>query len=85
MGYVGQTIPHFCITIEQQYFSKIFIPFLYVGFVEGSSSIFIHKTDPSDLLKREDHWRHTSKIIPTFFLIPNKVSKLTLVSLLLFS
>ena len=36
------------------------------GFIENLSLTFIDKTDPSDLLKREDYWRSTLKTMALF-------------------
>ena len=35
----------------------------HTQFVNNASIIFIDKTDPTDLLKREQYWRHTLKAL----------------------
>ena len=36
------------------------------SFIENLSLTFVDKTDPSDLLKREDYWRSTLKTMALF-------------------
>ena len=38
----------------------------YAGFLDDVSTTFIYKTDPPDLLKREDYWRRTLKTMAPF-------------------
>ena len=35
----------------------------HTQFVNDVSKVFIDKTDPTDLLKREQYWRHTLKTL----------------------
>ena len=50
----------------QEHLSRDFWSPGYNGFWNDLSITFIDKKDPSDPLKREDHWRRTLKTMVTF-------------------
>ena len=53
-------------TCMQQHLFNHFCTSGHCGFLEDVSLTFIDKTDPSDLLKREDYWRSTLKTMVPF-------------------
>ena len=82
MQYVGQTIDQFrsrsnnyksdsrkhgqgTICVQQHLFNHFFTSG-HCGFLEDVSLTFIDKTDPSDLLKRDDCWRRALKTMVPF-------------------
>ena len=82
MQYVGQTIDQFrsrsnnyksdsrkheqgAICMQQHLFNH-FCTSGHCGFLDDVSLTFTNKTDPSDLLKREDYWRRTLKTMAPF-------------------